>query len=295
MLSLCLPDSFGPAGRVHEFSPSPVDHGTTVDVISAVDEIVSSDESDGDSDSGWEDADEEEESMLQYPPMILESMGASRDDPSKGHDLDNVAEEIDTAEAGSRDERFGKVGAANLVVERKGAHIRRKSSRGRTRKDSLGSAACAGKGGYSQRRNSGNRRSSGEKIWPRIDAGAAKVEGSASTLASARSKEASFRRIPSQRTSITLLRAPEEVPWYDEGRLSLDNEGDEEFDAVRVGGRLAAALRLQRLLYGLARLHLHGLGEVQTRALLDGLSTSLRYARNFQMRHGLRMALFAAG
>lgn len=84
------------------------------------------------------------------------------------------------------------------------------------------------------------------------------------------------------------------------GRLSLDNHGGEgndgeEFDVVRAAGRLAAALRLQRVLYGLARLHLRGLGEEQTRALLDGLSTGLRYAREFQTRHALRTALFAAG
>lgn len=70
---------------------------------------------------------------------------------------------------------------------------------------------------------------------------------------------------------------------------------DVEFDGPRAAALLAAALRLQRLLYGLARLHLGGLGEGQARALLGGLSEGVRYAREFQAQHALRMSLFAAG
>lgn len=68
-----------------------------------------------------------------------------------------------------------------------------------------------------------------------------------------------------------------------------------EFDGPRAAALLAAALRLQRLLYGLARLHLGGLGEGQARTLLGGLSEGVRYARDFQAQHALRTSLFAAG
>lgn len=81
--------------------------------------------------------------------------------------------------------------------------------------------------------------------------------------------------------------------------LSVDSDGGGGvgggFDGVHTAAVLAAALRLQRLLYGLARTHLRGLGEDQTRALLGGLSEGLRYARSFQAQQGLRASLFAAG
>lgn len=82
-------------------------------------------------------------------------------------------------------------------------------------------------------------------------------------------------------------------------RLSLsrleDGDAPEEFDGARAAGLLAAALRVQRLLYGMARLHLRGLGQEQARVLMDGLSAGLRYAREFQAHHGLRAALYSAG
>lgn len=78
-------------------------------------------------------------------------------------------------------------------------------------------------------------------------------------------------------------------------RLSLDKDVDGDSDVVDKAGRLTAALRLQRLLYGLAKLHLRGLGERQTRVLLAGLSAGLNYARAFHARQELRTALFHAG
>lgn len=69
----------------------------------------------------------------------------------------------------------------------------------------------------------------------------------------------------------------------------------DEFDDARTIALLAAALRLQRLLYGLARLHLRALGESQTRILMGGLSAGLGYARAFHAQDSLRMSLFSAG
>lgn len=82
-------------------------------------------------------------------------------------------------------------------------------------------------------------------------------------------------------------------------RLSLSRLEDEvplvEFDGSRTVDLLTAALRVQRLLYGMARMHLRGLGQEQARVLMEGLSAGLRYAREFQAHHGLRAALYSAG
>lgn len=77
--------------------------------------------------------------------------------------------------------------------------------------------------------------------------------------------------------------------------LSVDKDSDTKIDAARTVGRLAAALRLQRLLYGVARANLRALGEGQTRVVLDGLSAGLQYARAFQGRWELRTTLFQTG
>ena len=73
----------------------------------------------------------------------------------------------------------------------------------------------------------------------------------------------------------------------------LQDDGD--FDGERVTAVLGAALRLQRLLFGMARLHLARLGEGHTRAVMDGLSAGLRHARAFQAQHGLRASLLSSG
>lgn len=81
----------------------------------------------------------------------------------------------------------------------------------------------------------------------------------------------------------------------DSEALREDEEHDAKFDGARATALLAAALRLQRLLYGVARLHLGALAEDQARELLSGLSSGLRYARAFQAHHELRMSLLSAG
>lgn len=81
-------------------------------------------------------------------------------------------------------------------------------------------------------------------------------------------------------------------------RLSLTKsllQDNGEFDGERVTAVLGAALRLQRLLFGLARLHLGQLGEGHTRAVMGGLSSGLRHARAFQAQQGLRASLLSSG
>lgn len=95
---------------------------------------------------------------------------------------------------------------------------------------------------------------------------------------------------------------PPQLARSDSLTLSVDDDDDVHrdhegagFDGERVVAMLAAALHLQRILYGLARSHLSGLGEGGTRVLMGGLADGLRYARDFQARHGLRTSLFSAG
>ena len=79
-----------------------------------------------------------------------------------------------------------------------------------------------------------------------------------------------------------------------DGGSSRDEE-DVGVDGERAALLLSAALRLERLMYGLARLHLRALGEDGARVLLGGLSDGVRYARAFHSQHALRMSLFSDG
>lgn len=142
------------------------------------------------------------------------------------------------------------------------------------------------------------RRSKASDLWPDV---AAARGGSESTTEGEGVEEEEVSRsaedIAEGRTSEGAL-----LVRSDSLALSTGNEGEGddggggvEFNGVRAAALLAAALRLQRLLYGLARLHLGQLGEDQTRVVMSGLSRGLRYARDFQGQHDLRASLFAAG
>ncbi|CAM9356467.1 unnamed protein product [Discosporangium mesarthrocarpum] len=67
------------------------------------------------------------------------------------------------------------------------------------------------------------------------------------------------------------------------------------WDARVAMGGLVSALRLQRLLYGVARLHLGRVQGQVARVLLEGLAEGSAYARAFQRRNKLRVALLAMG
>lgn len=300
MLHCCLPDSFGPAGHVFEVSPTPIPRSLSKSRASQGKgdggSEPSDEESGSDSDSGWENSGEEDDSAVRRPPLLTDSMGASRDDPAASGAVHDAAEEIDSAEVTSRDERLGKSDATTPDADTRLAPAG----------SNLSASVGAKKGNRHEAGSSSKQPGFSVKIWPRVDPKAASDAATppvpslvnrddARTFVSEGWKDTRGPRDASRRSSIALLRDPGAVP-HGERPLSLDHDEEgSEFDMTRVAGRLVAALRLQRLMYGLARLHLHGLGEAHTRALLDGLSTGVRYARQFQMRHTLRMALFTAG
>lgn len=317
MLRLCLPGSFGPAGSVHGPSPSskaswpagkPISEGEA--------SAAASDEaSDSDSDSGWENSGDEGGSTRhgqQQRVMMLDSTGASRDEPGDSGLANEAAEEIDSAEVGLAGERLRYAGDGTQLADGEGGPGAAEASRGATRGFDLTAAAVgAGKGGRGDQavRDGGPQAGSAPdaKAWPRRDGAASKNAAESSGLrgvehlpsldGSERAGQGASSWAASKRTSITLLRGPEGGSSYDGGVLpSYDKDGGGgAAETARVAGQLAGALRLQRLLYGLGRLHLRRLGQEHTRAVLEGLSAGLRYARDFQMRQGLRMALFAAG
>ncbi len=236
MLRSCLPDSFGPAGRIVRGGGG--DDGDDGD--------------DGDGGDGVGGADRAAPQGA-GAPVLFGGDGADDEADSLEGEAGNANGSTDAAVATGPSERDGNAG---------GAGARRKLS----------------------------------SLWPQVED---TLGGSEAAAAARREKD---ENVPDPTEEIGEGRRPAaralQIARSDSLTLSVDSDGCGDgggFDGVHTAAVLAAALRLQRLLYGLARTHLDGLGEDQTRALLSGLSEGLRYARSFQAQQGLRASLFAAG
>ena len=161
--------------------------------------------------------------------------------------------------------------------------------------DGAGDRCGDGSGGPGGEEESSRRRGKASDLWPGV--AAARGGSELTTGDKQKEEETSYptEEIADGSASGGALLARTESSSLSVSDGDGGGGGGAEFDGVRAAALLAAALRLQRLLYGLARLHLSRLGEDQTRVLMGALSRGLRYARDFQAQRGLRSSLFAAG